>query len=389
MGVAEALPGLRGLLRTVRTPEFAGTVFHEVEARSALNRVPAASAMPFRWTVNPYRGCSHACVYCLHGATRVLLPDGATRPIADLRPGDAVVGTEAAGSDVGGGRRRYVRTTVLAHWSTAKPAFRVRLAGGTELVTSGEHRFLSDAGWRHVAPGWCRAGRRPHLRPGTALLGPGRAGTSGPVRHREHPPAYRQGYLCGLVRGDTAVVLDRVFPSAHLELEALGRAHHFLADAAHLQDPARALAYAGGAEPGRIPRPSPAGRIGDVVRWPERRGGGVVGRVPRRPGRRVRLPGGRRAHRRARGPPGHRPGGGRDAPARVPVRARPHAHGRRGAPARRPGAAGAVPARRGPGGRRPPPAGRHAGHRRSRPARRLRRAARHHAPDVRHHHRNG
>ena len=58
-----ALPGMPGLLRTVRTPEFAGIVFHEVAARSVLNRVPA-SPLPFGWTVNPYRGCSHACAYC-------------------------------------------------------------------------------------------------------------------------------------------------------------------------------------------------------------------------------------------------------------------------------------------------------------------------------------
>jgi DNA repair photolyase len=62
-----ALPGLRrlaGLVRSVRTPEFAGVTFHEVHAKSALNRVPGGSPMPFAWTVNPYRGCSHGCVYC-------------------------------------------------------------------------------------------------------------------------------------------------------------------------------------------------------------------------------------------------------------------------------------------------------------------------------------
>ena len=62
-----ALPGMArigGFLRTVTTPEFAGVRFHEIAARSALNAVPPGSAMPFRWTVNPYRGCTHACVYC-------------------------------------------------------------------------------------------------------------------------------------------------------------------------------------------------------------------------------------------------------------------------------------------------------------------------------------
>jgi len=63
---AGALPGLaklHGLVRSVQTPEFAGVTFHEVMSKSALNRVPAGP-MPFSWTVNPYRGCSHACVYC-------------------------------------------------------------------------------------------------------------------------------------------------------------------------------------------------------------------------------------------------------------------------------------------------------------------------------------
>lgn len=55
---------LAGLLRSVSTPDFAGITFHEVAAKSALNKVPAGSTMPFEWTVNPYRGCSHACVYC-------------------------------------------------------------------------------------------------------------------------------------------------------------------------------------------------------------------------------------------------------------------------------------------------------------------------------------
>ncbi len=66
--VAGALPGLArlpGLVRTTRTPEFAGMTFYEVDAKSALNRVPGhVPGTPYRWTINPYRGCSHACVYC-------------------------------------------------------------------------------------------------------------------------------------------------------------------------------------------------------------------------------------------------------------------------------------------------------------------------------------
>jgi DNA repair photolyase len=71
-----ALPGLGrldGLLRTVTAAEFPGVRFHEVAARTVLNEVPAGSAVPFRWTVNPYRGCTHACVYCFARGTHAWL----------------------------------------------------------------------------------------------------------------------------------------------------------------------------------------------------------------------------------------------------------------------------------------------------------------------------
>jgi DNA repair photolyase len=63
-GGAAALFGVGAVTSRVDTPGFRGITFHEIRARSILNRVPGASRMPFEWTVNPYRGCSHACVYC-------------------------------------------------------------------------------------------------------------------------------------------------------------------------------------------------------------------------------------------------------------------------------------------------------------------------------------
>ena len=79
---AAALPGLgtlRGLVRSVQTPEFAGMTFHEVLAKSALNQVPGAAALPFAWTINPYRGCSHACVMCFARQTHTYLDFDAGR----------------------------------------------------------------------------------------------------------------------------------------------------------------------------------------------------------------------------------------------------------------------------------------------------------------------
>ncbi|MDQ0380739.1 intein-containing Rv2578c family radical SAM protein [Amycolatopsis thermophila] len=179
---------LPGLVRTVTSPEFRGVTFHEVHARSVLNKVPGRSMVPFDWTVNPYRGCSHACTYCLAGDTPILMADGRTRPLADLRVGDEIQGTE-----VRDGHRRYVTTTVLAHWSTVKPAHRITLRDGTSLVASGDHRFLTAEGWKHVT-----GPDRPHLRPGDTLVGTGRYATA-PVAS----PAYREGYLAGRIRGET------------------------------------------------------------------------------------------------------------------------------------------------------------------------------------------
>ncbi|MBQ1025172.1 Rv2578c family radical SAM protein [Micromonospora sp. C95] len=66
-----ALPD--AVVRTFDTPEFAGMTFYEVRAKSILNKVPGTSRVPFEWTVNPYRGCSHACFYCFARNTHTYL----------------------------------------------------------------------------------------------------------------------------------------------------------------------------------------------------------------------------------------------------------------------------------------------------------------------------
>ena len=48
----------------------------EEACKSALNRVPAESRLPFRWTVNPYRGCVHSCHYCFARAYHAYLDLG-------------------------------------------------------------------------------------------------------------------------------------------------------------------------------------------------------------------------------------------------------------------------------------------------------------------------
>jgi DNA repair photolyase len=59
--------------RHIGTGEYRGMEFLHVNARTIINEVPAASRMPFRHTINAYRGCSHACTYCFARPTHEYL----------------------------------------------------------------------------------------------------------------------------------------------------------------------------------------------------------------------------------------------------------------------------------------------------------------------------
>ncbi|HEY2765908.1 MAG TPA: intein-containing Rv2578c family radical SAM protein [Pseudonocardiaceae bacterium] len=240
--------------RTIDTPEFRDMTFYEVQARSIINKVPGASRMPFGWTVNPYRGCSHACRYCLPGDTPILMADGRTTPLADVRVGAAIYGTAA-----GDGHRRYTVTEVLAHWRTVKQAYRVTLRDGTELVASGDHRFLTAQGWKHAAARPGSAGR-PCLMAGDELIGTGQFASP-----PDDTPDYRRGYLGGIVRGGSHLGLGVV------DRQALRRVSCYFVDAvAHARElvprpaggptltmsAARSTAYAG------------FQAITDMTRWP-------------------------------------------------------------------------------------------------------------------------
>jgi DNA repair photolyase len=190
-GSTPALFERAAVTRTFDTPGFRGMTFHEVHARTIISKVPEASRVPFRWTINPYRGCSHACSYCLSGDTPVLMADGRTKPIAQLRAGDAIYGTVRQRS-----YRRYVPTTVLAHWQTVKTAYRITLEDGTSLISSEDHRFLTGRGWKYVTGTDHDGARRPYLTVNSELLGVG-AFAEPPKESAD----YRRGYLCGMIRG--------------------------------------------------------------------------------------------------------------------------------------------------------------------------------------------
>jgi DNA repair photolyase len=179
-------------------------------------------------SVNPYRGCSHGCVYCLVGDTAILMANGTTKLLQDIQVNDEIYGTVKRDK-----YRYYVKTKVLAHWQTEKEAYRVRLGDGTELIASGDHRFLTNRGWKYVSD--TKPIQRTHLTINSHLLGTGQFATS-VVKDL----AYKQGYLCGIIRGDgllNTYYYNRVgrthgnqhqFRLALIDLEALERSRLYL-----------------------------------------------------------------------------------------------------------------------------------------------------------------
>ena len=180
-------------------PDTVATTVEPDRARSIISRNDSPD-IPFEYSINPYRGCEHGCIYCVHGDTAILMADGTSRPIAELHIGDEIYGTVREGW-----YRRYVKTKVLAHWSVIKPAYRVSLRDGTELIAGGDHRFLTERGWKFVADREPGMQQRPYLTTGNKLMGTG-AFQAPPKKDQD----YRRGYLCGLIRGDGSL-FSRVY----------------------------------------------------------------------------------------------------------------------------------------------------------------------------------
>ncbi|GAB3895237.1 Rv2578c family radical SAM protein [Microbispora bryophytorum subsp. camponoti] len=173
--------------RTFDTPEFRGVTFYEIHARSIINRVPSASRVPFEWTINPYRGCTHACTYCFARRTheyldldsgrdfdskivvKVNAPDLVRRELAAPRWGGhpVAMGTNVDCYQRAEGRYRLM-PGILAALRDARNPFSILTKGSlilrdlallaeaaevTDVSTAVSIGFTDESLWRTVEPG--------------------------------------------------------------------------------------------------------------------------------------------------------------------------------------------------------------------------------------------
>src|SRR5438093_1583840 len=156
----------------------APTVFYRDTSRTILAENDSPD-VGFRFSLNPYRGCEHGCIYCIQPDTPILHADMAWRPIGEVRVGDVLFGFDEFPEP--GQTRKFRPAVVEAVWWSRRPTVRL-VTEQTEVVATAEHRWLQARNFR-----WSE----------TRQLVPGRRLRYVPVATEEFDDDYRIGYLAG------------------------------------------------------------------------------------------------------------------------------------------------------------------------------------------------
>jgi len=162
----------------------------EVKAKSIFSKTGLGSD----FVINPYVGCMHSCIYCLDGRTMILMYDGTTKLLRDLKVGDKIYGVR---KNKNTGYYYYEVTEVLAHWKTIKPAIKIIAEEGIEIVCSPNHRWFSTRGWKYTLGKMSGLSRRPYLTTNNAIHGIGKL-----IMVPRESDLYIRGYLSGIIQGD-------------------------------------------------------------------------------------------------------------------------------------------------------------------------------------------
>ena len=144
------------------------TLFYRDTSRSILAENDSPD-IGFRFSLNPYRGCEHGCVYCLGPETPILHADMTWRPIGEAQVGDVLVGFDESCRP--GETRKLRRSVIEAVWWSRKPTLRL-VTERASVVTTASHRWLQARNFRWSRTEQLTAGR--NLRSLAAFVDEGR-----------------------------------------------------------------------------------------------------------------------------------------------------------------------------------------------------------------------
>ena len=156
---------------------------------------PKGAALEYgRVGCNFYTGCPHDCGYCVHPDTMVLMGSGLSKRIDDIVVGDEIYGIAMQST----GYNAMVKSKVLTKADIYKDAYKITFSNGQSIISSSDHRFLTNRGWKYVTGTEQGRDRRPFLTPNNRMVGIARYSTSDFIETDD----YRRGYLSGMIRGD-------------------------------------------------------------------------------------------------------------------------------------------------------------------------------------------
>ena len=156
------------------------------------------------------------------------MANGSSKRIDDVQVGDEIYGVEKTQTNF----HAIVKAKVTAKAETFKRPWRLTFSNGQQIVCSGDHRFLTNRGWKFAAGSEFGNYRRPHLTPNNNMV----CIPNYPMTDFDITDDYRRGYLSGIIRGDANLAqynyngIDQYhFRLALKEKEGIDRTRDYLA----------------------------------------------------------------------------------------------------------------------------------------------------------------
>jgi len=137
--------------------------------------------------------CKNDCAYCVDQDTLILLSNGTWKKIKYLTIGEEIVGFSE-------NEHRYQKSKVENIWQTLKPAYEITLKNGMQVICSGEHRWLTNRGWKYTIGKEIGCERRPFLTTNNLI-----SFLTKPIESQVETEDYILGYLSGMIRGDASL----------------------------------------------------------------------------------------------------------------------------------------------------------------------------------------